>query len=121
MRSSFSISCSSKCCNSSSSNDSKKAERNNRLINQQINRERNDNTRTPTNRLLLLGAGESGKSTIVKQMQILHVDGYSVEQRDQKKMDIKRNVKDAIEAIVNAMDMLRVGQRVLIQIPRKKT
>ena len=54
-------------------------------------------------------------------MQILHVDGYSVEQRDQKKMDIKRNVKDAIEAIVNAMDMLRVGQRVLIQIPRKKT
>ena len=53
-------------------------------------------------------------------MQILHVDGYSVEQRDQKKMDIKRNVKDAIEAIVNAMDMLRVGQRFLIQIPRKK-
>lgn len=57
-----------------------------------------------THRLLLLGAGESGKSTIVKQMKILHVDGFNEEEKIKKITDIKRNLRDAMISILQAMD-----------------
>jgi guanine nucleotide-binding protein G(s) subunit alpha len=59
-----------------------------------------------THRLLLLGAGESGKSTIVKQMRILHVNGFGPEERKQKIEDIKKNVRDAILTVTGAMSTL---------------
>ncbi|XP_041375263.1 guanine nucleotide-binding protein G(s) subunit alpha [Gigantopelta aegis] len=59
-----------------------------------------------THRLLLLGAGESGKSTIVKQMKILHVNGFDPEERRRKIEDIKRNIRDAILTITGAMSTL---------------
>lgn len=57
-----------------------------------------------THRLLLLGAGESGKSTIVKQMRILHVDGFSEQEKKQKIDDIKKNIRDAI--LVSNLDLV---------------
>lgn len=59
-----------------------------------------------THRLLLLGAGESGKSTIVKQMRILHVNGFSSDERKNKIEDIKKNIRDAILTITGAMATL---------------
>lgn len=59
-----------------------------------------------THRLLLLGAGESGKSTIVKQMRILHVNGFNAEEKKLKIQNIKNNIKEAIETIVTAMSTL---------------
>lgn len=56
-----------------------------------------------THRLLLLGAGESGKSTVVKQMRILHVNGFSDEEKKRKIADIKRNIRDGIISIISAM------------------
>uniref|UniRef100_A0A4W6CAU5 Guanine nucleotide-binding protein G(s) subunit alpha n=1 Tax=Lates calcarifer TaxID=8187 RepID=A0A4W6CAU5_LATCA len=55
---------------------------------------------------LFSGAGESGKSTIVKQMRILHVNGFNAEEKKQKIHDIKNNIKEAIETIVAAMSTL---------------
>lgn len=50
-----------------------------------------------THRLLLLGAGESGKSTIVKQMRILHINGFNEAEKREKITDIRRNVRDAMQ------------------------
>ncbi|XP_076043285.1 G protein alpha s subunit [Oratosquilla oratoria] len=59
-----------------------------------------------THRLLLLGAGESGKSTIVKQMRILHVDGFSEEEKREKIKGIRCNIRDAILTITGNMSTL---------------
>ncbi|KAF6776118.1 hypothetical protein AHF37_04384 [Paragonimus kellicotti] len=60
-----------------------------------------------THRLLLLGAGESGKSTIVKQMRILHINGFSEKEKREKIDDIKKNLRDAICSISGAMHALK--------------
>ena len=57
-----------------------------------------------THRLLLLGAGESGKSTLVKQMKILHVEEpFSPDEIAEKKADIRQNVRDAVLTLAQAM------------------
>ena len=42
------------------------------------------------------GAGESGKTTIIKQMKILHVQGFSDEERREKALEIRRNIIESI-------------------------
>ncbi|KAM5256251.1 guanine nucleotide-binding protein G(t) subunit alpha-2 [Ctenodactylus gundi] len=61
-----------------------------------------------TVKLLLLGAGESGKSTIVKQMKIIHQDGYTPEECLEFKSIIYGNVLQSILAIIRAMSTLGI-------------
>ncbi|XP_036850290.1 guanine nucleotide-binding protein G(t) subunit alpha-1 isoform X4 [Manis javanica] len=61
-----------------------------------------------TVKLLLLGAGESGKSTIVKQMKIIHQDGYSLEECLEFIAIIYGNTLQSILAIVRAMTTLNI-------------
>lgn len=77
-----------------SSEDSKSQKRRSDAISRQLQKDKQ--LYRATHRLLLLGAGESGKSTIVKQMRILHVDGFSETEKKQKIDDIKKNIRDAI-------------------------
>ncbi|KAG9347825.1 hypothetical protein JZ751_003841, partial [Albula glossodonta] len=55
--------------------DEKEKRETNKKIGKQLEKERR--VYRSTHRLLLLGAGESGKSTIVKQMKLLHVNGFN--------------------------------------------
>jgi len=86
------------------SNETKEQSEANRRINIEIQKDKH--LYRSTHRLLLLGAGESGKSTIVKQMRILHVDGFKDDERKEKIVDIKKNMRDAMLAMTNAMTTL---------------
>jgi len=61
-------------------------------------------------KLLLLGTGESGKSTIVKQMKIIHGTqdsekaGLTEEERKNQVVTIKNNVIDSIAALLTAAE-----------------
>ncbi|CAB0039577.1 unnamed protein product [Trichogramma brassicae] len=59
-------------------------------------------------KLLLLGAGESGKSTIVKQMKIIHETGYSVEECNQYKSVVYSNTIQSLITIIRAMESLQI-------------
>uniref|UniRef100_A0A2K5CKF4 G protein subunit alpha i3 n=1 Tax=Aotus nancymaae TaxID=37293 RepID=A0A2K5CKF4_AOTNA len=59
-------------------------------------------------KLLLLGAGESGKSTIVKQMKIIHEDSYSEDECKQYKVVVYSNTIQSIIAIIRAMGRLKI-------------
>eukprot|EP01090_Pellita_catalonica_P020343 TRINITY_DN7231_c0_g1_i3.p1 TRINITY_DN7231_c0_g1~~TRINITY_DN7231_c0_g1_i3.p1 ORF type:complete len:332 (+),score=70.48 TRINITY_DN7231_c0_g1_i3:1137-2132(+) len=53
-------------------------------------------------KILLLGAGESGKSTIAKQMQIIHLNGFSDEELLAQKPVIHSNVIDSAQKLIFA-------------------
>ncbi|XP_012535052.1 guanine nucleotide-binding protein G(i) subunit alpha isoform X1 [Monomorium pharaonis] len=59
-------------------------------------------------KLLLLGAGESGKSTIVKQMKIIHETGYSKEECEQYTPVVYSNTIQSLMTIIRAMGDLRI-------------
>ncbi|GAA5944647.1 hypothetical protein JCM10213_008097 [Rhodosporidiobolus nylandii] len=54
-------------------------------------------------KILLLGSGESGKSTIVKQMKIIHQNGYSRDEMLLFRLTIHKNILDSAQGLVAAM------------------
>lgn len=59
-------------------------------------------------KLLLLGAGESGKSTIVKQMRIIHEGDYTNDERISHRNVVYSNTVQSILAILRAMGRLKI-------------
>ncbi len=75
-------------------------------IDREIRRIRRENKKDQ--KLLILGTGESGKSTFIKQMRIIHGSGYT---NDEKKVFIKYVINDiylAITTIIDAMFVLEI-------------
>lgn len=54
-------------------------------------------------KILLLGSGESGKSTIVKQMKIIHLKGYSDDELKNYRPTVFKNLVECAKAVIQAM------------------
>ncbi|ODM22076.1 Guanine nucleotide-binding protein alpha-2 subunit [Aspergillus cristatus] len=57
-----------------------------------------------TIKILLLGAGESGKSTIIKQMRIIHSGGFPDDERHQTRAVIYANLIIAFKVLLDIMN-----------------
>jgi len=91
------------CC---LSEEQKEQKRINAEIERQLRKDKRDARREL--KLLLLGTGESGKSTFIKQMRIIHGAGYSDED---KRIFIKlvyQNIFMAMQSMIRAMDLLKI-------------
>jgi len=70
----------------------------NREIEKDIKRAREH--RKKEHRILLLGCGQAGKSTFIKQMRIIHSEGYQDEEKNQMKLDIASNIAMSISVLI---------------------
>ncbi|KAJ8091038.1 Guanine nucleotide-binding protein alpha-2 subunit [Marasmius tenuissimus] len=68
-------------------------------------------------KILLLGSGESGKSTVVKQMRIIHKDGFPDVERMTYAPIVYRNVLDSAQAIIVMMRKLNIDCEVYSNRP----
>ncbi|XP_058138251.1 guanine nucleotide-binding protein subunit alpha-11 [Dasypus novemcinctus] len=91
------------CC---LSDEVKESKRINAEIEKQLRRDKRDARREL--KLLLLGTGESGKSTFIKQMRIIHGAGYSEEDKRGFTKLVYQNVFTAMQAMVRAMETLKI-------------
>ncbi|KAK2840741.1 hypothetical protein Q7C36_012320 [Tachysurus vachellii] len=92
------------CCLSA---EEKERRRINQEIDKQLRRDKNDSRREL--KLLLLGTGESGKSTFIKQMRIIHGAGYTEEDRKTFTKLVFQNIITAMQSMIRAMETLSIA------------
>ncbi|XP_007060871.2 guanine nucleotide-binding protein G(t) subunit alpha-3 [Chelonia mydas] len=91
------------------SSESKESARRSKELEKKLHEDAERDARTV--KLLLLGAGESGKSTIVKQMKIIHKDGFTDQECMEFRSVIYSNILQSILAIVKAMSTLGIDYK----------
>ncbi|GAN08904.1 guanine nucleotide-binding protein subunit alpha-2 [Mucor ambiguus] len=57
-------------------------------------------------KLLLLGAGESGKSTVLKQMRLIHASGFKASEREGFRIVVFFNIFNTIQTLLEALEVL---------------
>ena len=86
--------------------DEKIALRRSKLIDKQLQQEKKNLKQEI--KILLLGAGESGKSTFIKQMRIIHGEDYSEQDRIDFRATIFHNILKGMKILVEARRRLQI-------------
>ncbi|KAF7645909.1 hypothetical protein LDENG_00196210, partial [Lucifuga dentata] len=92
------------CCISA---EDKENQRINEEIEKQLRKDKKDSRREL--KLLLLGTGESGKSTFIKQMRIIHGGGYTDEDKRSYAKLVFQNIYTSMQCMIRAMDALNIA------------
>lgn len=88
------------CGGAASSAEEKERRQHTKELDSELLKEKKRNAKQV--KLLLLGAGDSGKSTISKQMKVIHLNGFSQEELISYKPIIHVNILESIKALVLA-------------------
>jgi len=88
------------------SDEDKSRRRASHAIDRQLEKDKVHYRRTV--KILLLGSGESGKSTFLKQMRIIHGPDFVAEELKQFKLVIYGNIVKGMKVLIDARDKLRI-------------
>ena len=94
------------CCMSAEAREQRRI---NQEIERQIKKDKRDQRKEL--KLLLLGTGESGKSTFIKQMRIIHGSGYSEEDKRSYIKLVFQNIYMAMNSMIRAMEALKIAYK----------
>lgn len=92
------------CCVSA---EERENQRINEEIERQLRKDKKDSRREL--KLLLLGTGESGKSTFIKQMRIIHGGGYTEEDKKSYAKLVFQNIYTSMQTMIRAMETLGIS------------
>ncbi|KAA3679435.1 guanine nucleotide-binding protein G(s) subunit alpha [Paragonimus westermani] len=107
------------CCGAAKSTENSQ-EQTAKAISRSINRQLKQAQKSEWKclKLLLLGknpscqrTGESGKSTILKQMKIIHINGYTEQEKLEFVPHVYKNIRDAMLSLLGGMRVLGVPFR----------
>lgn len=90
-------------CGESKTEEQKELEKVNRIVEQQLKKAKTDYLNEI--KLLLLGTGESGKSTIAKQMKILHTEGFTKQELLSYRPVVYHNAVTSMKVLVQQAEL----------------
>ncbi|XP_051977607.1 guanine nucleotide-binding protein G(o) subunit alpha-like isoform X2 [Xyrauchen texanus] len=95
------------CLGSEVKEEDKKA----KILSAQIDRDLYENAKREMNvvKILMLGAAESGKSTLVKQMKIIHSHGFTKQELASFKPAVLDNLMTSMKFVLHGMGVLRIN------------